>query len=298
MKYKHLIIVLIITLLPVACWHMSKNVQGAERPKSSYSIPRKVQMSFTLKNTTGKVIKDVEFRTYAPVEQTATQKVININSTHQYKMQTDGMGNRIMFFNIPVMPPYAVKIVDIEVELMLSESPKKIPIIDLSKYLKAEKYCESDHPAIKSLAKNQKGTNLEESARNIYQWVSRNIVYTGYTKNVRGALYALESRKGDCTEYAWLFTAFCRARDIAARTVGGFVCDTDCILKPGKYHNWAEFYDHGSWKLSDPQEKVFENKQSKYIMFKILGESNFEKSGNENGFFRCLNESVEVKMNS
>jgi transglutaminase-like putative cysteine protease len=207
------------------------------------------------------------------------------------------MGNQVMFFKIPVIPPYAVKIVDIEVELLLSELPQKLSVDDYSNFLKSEKYCESDHPAIQSLAKKQKGTNSEESARNIYQWVSRNIVYSGYTKNTRGALYAFESRKGDCTEYAWLFTALCRSGDIAARAVGGFICDTDCVLKPRGYHNWAEFYNDGSWKLSDSQKKVFNESQSDYIAFKILGELDDSKFSNKNGLFGCSNESVNVKMN-
>lgn len=297
MKYKYLQIILIITLLPVLHWHMAKNVQGAVSTKSPYSIPRKVQMSFALRNLTGEIQKDVEFWSYAPVDQTSSQKVVNILSTHQYKLQTDDIGNQVMSFNFSVLPPYAVKIVDIEVELMLSESPQKIPNPDLSKYLIPEKYCESDGPAIISLAEKLKSAKPEKSARNIYQWISKNIVYTGYTKNIRGARYALESRKGDCTEFAFLFTALCRASHIPSRVVGGFRCEADSILKPGKYHNWAEFYYDGLWKLSDPQEKVFNDKQSDYIVFKILGEPNKFRSSSKNGFFGCLNESVEVKMN-
>lgn len=276
---------------------MSNKVEGAVSSDSSYSIPRKVQMNFTLKNLKGEALKDVEFWTYVPVNQTSTQKVVKIDTTHQHKLQKDEIGNQVMFFNFSVMPPYAVKTVNIEVELMLSESSKKISNSNLRKYLRPEKYCESDDPAIISLADKLKNANQEKSAKNIYRWISKNIVYTGYTKNTRGARYALDNKKGDCTEYACLFTALCRACEIPARTVGGFVCSGDSVLKPREYHNWAEFYDDNSWKLSDPQKKVFSDNQSDYIVLKILDESGKYNQGKNRGLFGCSNDGVELKMN-
>ncbi|MBN1903885.1 MAG: transglutaminase domain-containing protein [Deltaproteobacteria bacterium] len=298
MKIKYTTIILTAILLFISHWNLVP-AEGSDKKQydSSYTIPRNIRMSFTIKNPTGELIKDTEFWTYAPVNKTSTQEVININSSHEYRLENDAMGDQIMFFNFPTIPPFTVKIIDIDVTLMLSESPQKISIDNQDNYLKPEKYCESDDPSIISLAESLKTKNAFESATNIYKWVSGNIAYSGYIKNMRGALYALENRKGDCTEYACLFTAFCRANHIASRTVGGFICNKDSILKPGEYHNWAEFYDDGYWKLSDTQKKVFVKNQADYIVFKILGESEHNIFKNENGLFGCSSEGVEVKMN-
>ena len=47
--------------------------------------------------------------------------------------------------------------------------------------------------------------------------------YVGYIKNDRGALYALKTKEGDCTEFMHLFVALCRANKIPARCIGGYV---------------------------------------------------------------------------
>ena len=54
--------------------------------------------------------------------------------------------------------------------------------------------------------------------RPIFQWVSQNVKDDGYSAKDRGALYALTNRKGDCTEFMYLFVALCRlSADSSAR---------------------------------------------------------------------------------
>ncbi len=67
-----------------------------------------------------------------------------------------------------------------------------------------------------------------------------NIQYAGYTKDDRGALYALKKRKGDCTEYMYLLTALARANGVPTRGIGGYVYAKDAVLRP---------MDHTPWQL-------------------------------------------------
>jgi hypothetical protein len=64
----------------------------------------------------------------------------------------------------------------------------------------------------------------------------------------RGAAYAIEKRVGDCTEYAALFTALCRANKIPARLEAGYAFDG----KVWERHAWSEVWIRGQWIPVDP----------------------------------------------
>ena len=119
--------------------------------------------------------------------------------------------------------------------------------------------------------------------------------YTGYSPKDRGALYALKKRKGDCTEFMHLFAAISRASGIPARGIGGYVCNTNMILRPSDYHNWVEFYEDGAWRIADPQKRVFMENQSHYIAMNLIGESTKNPMGRFHRF-RFTGDGLKVKM--
>jgi hypothetical protein len=242
--------------------------------RPSYPIPRYIQYSYTVKNMTNHVAKEVLFWTYAPVKQTPTQKCVNIKASNPYKLITDDFGNQILYFTLTDIPPYATKIISIEANLKLAaDTPNRLSINGRKTYLKAEEYCEVDDPAIIQQAKQLRGAETKKTAENIFRWVSNTLQYTGYIENPRGSLYALNEKKGDCTEFMYLFVALCRANKIPARCIGGYVVTDNAVLRPNAYHNWAEFYDEGTWRIADPQRKVFMQNQSRYIAMHVIGES-------------------------
>ncbi len=120
---------------------------------------------------------------------------------------------------------------------------------ELNKYLQTEKYIESDNELIKETA--AKFGSIEdkfELVNEIYRYVNKKIWY-GIQKANMGALYALKVHTGDCSEFAYLFVALCRARGIPARYVDGFC---------GKIgHAWAEVYfDKYGWVPYDPTSGI------------------------------------------
>jgi len=151
-------------------------------------------------------------------------------------------------------------------------------------------------PEISQRAQQLTTADPVRTAQNIFRWVADNVKSSGYLKEPRGARYALSTKQGDCTEFMYLFMAFCRAAGIPARGLGGYVTDKNAILKPGDYHNWAEFYVNGLWYLADPQRQVFMQQQWQYLVMQILGTSPDNPMGNYRRF-RYAGEGLTVKMN-
>jgi len=91
----------------------------------------------------------------------------------------------------------------------------------------------------------------------------------------KGALYALTNLSGDCTEFAALFAALCRAAGIPARLMGGYICQRNCLVTTVDFHNWAEFYHNGAWHLADPQNRLFDQNGENYIATEIYSKFKF-----------------------
>lgn len=235
-----------------------------------------IKYRFNLSNSTSRPIKNASLLAGTPMAKTSTQKCLQNRANHPSKVVKDNVGNTYLELDWEVIPPYTTKIIDVVSELEVWKKPQRYDAKPNAAYLASELYIESDDILIKEMALNLKAKTNQETARNIYNWIAENIQYAGYVKNNRGARYALRYRKGDCTEFATLFVALCRANGLPARYMGGFVTSKSKVLTIGDYHNWAAFYDEGVWYIADPQRKVFMNDPeiSSYIAFQIIQPSN------------------------
>jgi transglutaminase-like putative cysteine protease len=258
-------------------------------------VPRHIQYSFTVQNETGLTIDKVDLWTFAPIDQEKSQRRESLAASHSHELVTDTLGNPTLHFVFLEVPPYATKVVTVRADLLLSALPRPAGIRDLGAFLNPERFIESDDPAILRLAGNLRGASGGETAERIFAWVAANIRYAGYLPHDRGALYALKHRKGDCSEFAALFAACCRANGIPARVVGGIVCGSDSILKAGDYHNWAEFNVDGAWTIADPQRRVFRGAHSHYVAMHVM-EAVAGRPGNTFPRFRVEGEGIVVGM--
>ena len=282
--------------LKTLCWVflpiclLAASGQAAESTTSRF-----IQYSFTVQNISARVLPEAELWTFAPVKKTATQQCVALDASREYELIVDELGNQVMHFTFNNIPPFGVKIVRISAELVLNEVPRKIPG-DAQLFLRPEKYVEVDALPVKKIAARLKADNPFITAERIYSWVAASIGYSGFAGQEKGALSALESRQGDCTEYMDLFTALARAAGVPARRLGGYVVGKNTVLKPADYHNWAEFYDNEVWKLADAQKKKFVSRQADYIAMQIIRESvNNPMSGFNR--FRVEGEGLQVRMN-
>jgi len=265
-------------------------------PQPTYPISRHFRYAYILQNSTNWRVKDVEFWVYAPVKQTATQRCVRLKSSHSYQLLADDLGNQILHFTFDFFPPYATKIVTIETDLLFADQANQMVVDNFAIFLRPEKYLESDAPALSRLARELRAAESLQTAENIFRWVADNVRYTGYSREDRGARYALVHKEGDCTEFMYLFVALCRANKIPARCVGGYVYGGSTILHPEDYHNWAEFYADGAWRIADPQKKVFMKNRSSYIAMRIIpavGDGSIAQFNR----FRFKGSGLQVKMN-
>jgi transglutaminase-like putative cysteine protease len=127
---------------------------------------------------------------------------------------------------------------------------------------KAEKYIESNDSQIISLANSITAGYNDPStkARSISRWVYNNLTYT-YSSSEKGALAAVTSGSGKCTDFSDLFVALCRASGIPARVIRGqtsnhatswgLLAQSNTANTAG--HQWAEAYLPSiGWVTLDP----------------------------------------------
>jgi transglutaminase-like putative cysteine protease len=296
---RFLIPVAAAAILAVVGWTMLRQLDlsaGIKPPAAGYTIGKTIQYSYTLQNKTGRVIDKAEFWAHAPVKQTAGQRCRDLNANYPFQLRTDKDGNQALHFTFENLAPYASRVITIKADLLVSRSANPIAAEPGAFDLQAEKYIESDHPAIRRTAGTLKHPDAIKTIDAVFRWVASHVHYSGYADQDRGALYALEQRKGDCTEYMDLFVALCRANGIPARRIGGYICPESAVLKARDYHNWGEFYADGTWQIADPQNNVLMRNPGDYIAMRIIRASEDNPLGAYNRF-RVQGEGLQVIMN-
>ena len=152
-------------------------------------------------------------------------------------------------------------------------------------YTQPEELAQSNAPEIISQAASlTKGiTNTHEKVSRIYSFVTSHVQYARQEYE-RGALWALENRTGDCSEFSYLFVALCRAAGIPARIQAGFgFRSTSEKIQDG--HMWAEYFlQNGGWIPVDPTWKLFDRMDEKHF---YTMRSTPEITPYANYFFNC-----------
>lgn len=263
---------------------------------SYYNIPKQIRYSFSLKNSTGMLLKSPQFWTYLPVPITAHQKLERITSNLPYRVQQDALGNEMIHFDLQDIPPYGTRIVSISVDMMMSElaAPTK-EVGNMQRFLASEPHIEVDDKQVSQLAMQLKSNSDSETAQRDYEWVANNIQSENFIPEDRGALYALNTRHGDCTEFAYLLTALFRAQKIPARAMGGYVFSGNGVVKALDYHNWTEFYSDGVWQIADAQLRSFTSRQLDYVAMRIIATGASSEVSAQR--FSYAGEGLKIEMN-
>ncbi len=265
--------------------------------KTPCRTERQVRYSFTLKNGTNTIRRNIHFLVYAPVKQTATQVCRKTDASFPYEIVTDGLGNQILCFSFKTFAPYETKIVEIQSSLSMAASADKTHSdIDPSVFLKPEPYVDSIHPDITEKARTFATNRPEETVKALHDWTYTHLRYNGYTADERGARFALRHRSGDCTEYMDLLCALCRASGIPCKRIGGYICNKNSVLKASAYHNWIEFFNGRKWILVDPSNPTFTVNPENYIASRIIS-SFFRNMMQQNDRFRIIGDGIKATMN-
>lgn len=302
MSAKNLICIgLILGCLSAAIYFTSSRVNhpaiGCEEAAGSYTVSKTLRFSYTLQNTSNRVLSDIAFVVRLPLQQTPSQQIIKLTCSQPHQIIDSPSGAHTLKIDFDTFPPFASKIVQLRVDMMMAEQPNAIRESSLSKYLQAEDYIETESAEIqKAAAKISLGLQGQDAAVRIGRWVSDHIAYSGYVRNQRGALYALRTGSGDCTEHMHLFVALCRAAGIPARGMAGYACERSRVLSPVDYHNWAEVYLDGRWVIVDPQKRIFDRNTEDYVATGIVGATDAGAYPRFQQYW-CSSDRMSVKMN-
>lgn len=118
-------------------------------------------------------------------------------------------------------------------------------------FLNPTKYVESDSQEIKRIAKHisRAFAGKENQLKAAYLYPQLRLDYQKMDN--KGALFALHSGVGDCTEYAAVFIAAARAMGVPARLTSEFLFSKHHEF-PEPNHHAAEVYLEGRWIPVDP----------------------------------------------
>ena len=132
------------------------------------------------------------------------------------------------------------------------------PVANLPKetlpYLLASRYCETDK--LGQTAWNMFGHYAENASRvrAVVDYVHNQLTFGyGFARSTRTAVEALNERVGVCRDFAHTTIALCRALNIPARYVNGYLGDIGVPKDPAPmdFSAWVEVFLDGRWFTVD-----------------------------------------------
>jgi transglutaminase-like putative cysteine protease len=257
----------------------------------------------TFRFTYSFTVKDIpsgtkQLRVWVPVPQTDTHQSVRILNIHapvktQMTQETE-FGNRMMYAEIS--NPAADKVLDFTLEYKVTRreysrgdyaqlerkdrKPMMVPA-SMNRFIAPDTLIPTDGK-IKQLATDVTGsqTGTVAKAKAAYDYFFTNMRYdkTGSGWGRGDALWACDSKRGNCTDFHSPFIGVLRADGIPARFDIGFPLpeNKDKGDIPG-YHCWAEFYAQKigwipvdiseAWKAKEKQDYFFGSVDANRVQF-------------------------------
>lgn len=221
-----------------------------------------------LENSYLQTVYIAKFHDLAPNQDILEETISPVN----YEIIKDENNNEFLKYTFYNLPPnesrnfnfqYKIKLNSVQYDLKNCQGQI------INQELSPETYIESDNPEI--IAQSQKITkdsaNQCQASKDIYNWIDNNISYPQYFPQANGALWALQNKQGDCTEFADLFIAMNRANNIPARFIEGLVYASDEETDASKMkHDWTQVYlPNVGWVPVDPTFGRFPSKRQDYF---------------------------------
>jgi transglutaminase-like putative cysteine protease len=242
-------------------WWMIKPEAPAE---DNLDAERHVFWTLIVRNTGDRALRDVEISSFVPIQRRWNQRLDRIDPRlpHEVVAHDQRPFVRLM---LDTVPPFGQREIRIDAVLALASDNAGSPAPQSASFQEPGTLVESKHPEIRNVARTLKRSGTLESARAIHDWLDAAMNRSGYDGVDRGALHALRSSAGDCTEFAALTVALARAMGMSARLVGGYVAAESGSLAFHDYHAWAELAVDGRWLIMDTHRDVFDASPSEYI---------------------------------
>jgi len=190
-----------------------------------------------------------------PTQKIISERLAVSSGVAPHSFTDEGSGNRFFRFDAspgPLLVNYKaeVEVSTENVDEHLPESPVSEVPDHIFHYLMPTRYCESD--LMSSVAQQMFGNEPPgiSRVRSIVKWVHDSIVYQpGSTTSTTTAQEVFVQRAGVCRDFAHLGITLCRALNIPARIVVGYVWFDE---PPQDFHATFEAWIGGRWVLFDP----------------------------------------------
>ncbi len=169
----------------------------------------------------------------------------------------------------------------------------------LDAWLQSEKYLEADDPAIREAIDAFDHRDSLDQVRAILALVGERLRYVGFQEESLGAARAFEERRGDCSEFADLFVAACRAAGLPARTCDGLLIAPVPAGDTAR-HKWAEVHLEGiGWVEVDPlriakRTATLQRMPNEYLRLSHL-RNDRTLNGYEVAYYRFRGEPIEFE---
>lgn len=252
-----------IPVLACAGRALAGNESGGE------AYARRLRSTVRFENPRNRNLEDQRFWCYLPMNIAARQHVRQVDASMVHRVLDDELGHRVLEIGLGTVSPLAQKLVTITVDIDVEAQTRPQALPQPSDWLSAERFIESDDEGMREAARSLRRESDAKTASAIFEWVRSRMTYAGYVADDLGARYALVHGRGDCTEYADLVVALARANGIPARMVGGYVTTQDASVRATDYHNWAEVFLDGAWRIVDAQKGNWLPPFWQYIAYRI-----------------------------
>jgi transglutaminase-like putative cysteine protease len=261
-------------------WNLAAPAQPGAETAAASAVRRQLRFTMSLSNPLAEELRDQSVWVYVPASDTPTQQLVDLRVSMEHEVLSDSLGHRIVKLRLATLPALATRVVTIVADVALHEEPVQTAVaVSPVPWLETEHHIETSNPGIRALAFELRHPSERDTARAIFDWVRGNLHYAGYIADDMGALYALKERRGDCTEYAYLAVALARVNGIPARMVGGYVADRNMAPRAEEYHNWAELFFNGAWRLVDAQKEHWLSPANQYIAFRFYRDQEINPVG-------------------
>jgi len=189
-------------------------------------------------------------------DQYVAQEMLTLSQGVQVRPSWDaGTGNRVFRFDFG---PGLLKVrYDARVDMLRLPIDTSLPEVDVTDvpdavvpYLMPSRFCESDTLSADAQSLFGQWPRGYQRVAAICQWIRDNIDYRiGTSGATTSAMDVFRDRAGVCRDFAHLHIAFCRALNIPARLVVGYV---NFAEPPQDFHAVTEVWLGGRWVMFDP----------------------------------------------
>ena len=189
----------------------------------------------------------------------STSELKSSTAKFQPKKKTDSLGNAYLFYELKNLKE--VIEFSAEYEIRRKEASAYVANLGIEKktYLAGTKKTPLKGKPLELLEGIELDPNPLEAARQLYDIVELHMAYDkskpGY--GTGDAVWACDSKTGNCTDFHSLFISLARSQSIPARFEIGFPLPPEKTKgKIGGYHCWAWFYDepNSTWSPVDISE--------------------------------------------